>query len=96
MIFTLRETQIDFFTVRHVSKYLMSKCPMYTKYLSVFSPNAGKYGPEKTPYLDTFHTVFACMNKKSALVSYDRVNCYFNPSLIDKELIVYTLLNEYF
>ena len=25
-----------------------------TPYLSVFSPNAGKYGPEKTPYLDTF------------------------------------------
>ena len=25
--------------------------------LSVFSPNAGKYGPEKTPYLDSFHTV---------------------------------------
>ena len=24
-------------------------------YLSVFSPNAGKYGPERTPYLDTFH-----------------------------------------
>ena len=29
-----------------------------TKYLSVFSPNAGKYGPEKTRYLDTFHAVF--------------------------------------
>ena len=29
-----------------------------TKYFSVFSPNAGKYGPEKTPYLDTFHAVF--------------------------------------
>ena len=28
-----------------------------TMYLSVFSPNAGKYRPEKTPYLDTFHTV---------------------------------------
>ena len=28
-----------------------------TEYLSVFSPNTGKYGPEKTPYLDTFHTV---------------------------------------
>ena len=27
------------------------------KYLSVFSPNVGKYGPEKTPYLDTFHEV---------------------------------------
>ena len=24
---------------------------------SVFSPNARKYGPEKTPYLDTFHAV---------------------------------------
>ena len=23
----------------------------------IFSPNAGKYGPEKTPYLDTFHAV---------------------------------------
>ena len=21
-------------------------------------PNVGKYGPEKPPYLDTFHTVF--------------------------------------
>ena len=26
-------------------------------YLSVFSPNAGKYGPEITPYLDTFRAV---------------------------------------
>ena len=35
-----------------------------TKYLypSVFSPNSGKYGPEKTPYLDTFHTVFTTNN----------------------------------
>ena len=24
---------------------------------SVFSPNTGKYGPEKNPYLDTFHAV---------------------------------------
>ena len=23
----------------------------------VISPNPGKYGPEKTPYLDTFHLV---------------------------------------
>ena len=28
-----------------------------TPYLPVFSPNAGKYRPEKTPHLDTFHTV---------------------------------------
>ena len=28
-----------------------------TPYLSVFSPNAGKYGPEKTLYLETFRVV---------------------------------------
>ena len=28
-----------------------------TEYLSLFSPNAGKYEPEKTSYLDTFHAV---------------------------------------
>ena len=29
--------------------------PIYPFALRVFSPNAGKYGPEKTPHLDTFH-----------------------------------------
>ena len=24
----------------------------------VFSPDTGKYGPEKTPYFDTFHAVY--------------------------------------
>ena len=28
------------------------------QYFPVFSPNTGKYGPEKTPYLDTFHAVY--------------------------------------
>ena len=28
-----------------------------TSYLSIFSLNAGKYRPEKPPYLDTFHAV---------------------------------------
>ena len=28
--------------------------------LSVFSPNEGKCGPEKTPYLDTFHVASTC------------------------------------
>ena len=27
-------------------------------YLPVFSSDTGKYGPEKTPYLDTFHAGF--------------------------------------
>ena len=30
----------------------------YFVHLSVFSLNAGKYGPEVTPFLDTFHAVF--------------------------------------
>ena len=31
--------------------------------VSLFSPNAGKYGPEKTPYLDTFHAVCDITNE---------------------------------
>ena len=27
-------------------------------YFPVFSPNRGKYGPEKTPHMDTFHAIF--------------------------------------
>ena len=34
-----------------------------TEYLSVFSPNAGKYEPEKTPYLNTFHAVLTSFRK---------------------------------
>ena len=34
----------------------------HTRYLSVFSPNAGKYGPEETPYLDTFRAVFTLLS----------------------------------
>ena len=36
-------------------------------YLSVFSPNAGKYGLEKTPYLDTFHAVIGLAEKSTSL-----------------------------
>ena len=36
----------------------MSKCVVISgSYFPVFSPNTGKYGPEITPYLDTFHEV---------------------------------------
>ena len=33
-----------------------------TEKYGVFSPNAGKYGPEKAPYWDTFHAVSATIN----------------------------------
>ena len=45
----------------HLLEYLLYLAHHYphiiVNVLSVFSPNAGKYGPEKTPYLDTFHAV---------------------------------------
>ena len=59
-------------TARKVSKYGAFSSPLLPtfelntgkygvsllfEYLSVFSPNTGKYVPEKIPYLDTFHMV---------------------------------------
>ena len=44
------------FTAWKVSKYLVISGP----YFPVFSPNRGKYGPEITPYLDSFHAVIYC------------------------------------
>ena len=38
-----------------------------SEYLSVFNPNARKYGPEKTSYLDTFHAVAAAVLHNSFL-----------------------------
>ena len=41
---------------------LCGKCPntefFSGPYFPVFGPNAGKYGLEETPYLDTFHAVY--------------------------------------
>ena len=33
--------------------------------ISVLSPNTGNYGPEKPPYLDTFHAVYSCVIQSS-------------------------------
>ena len=47
----------DFPTILRISKvYTAWKV---SKYGVFFSPNAGKYWLEKTPYLDTFHAVLA-------------------------------------
>ena len=48
------------YTAWKVSKYEFFSGPYFPEFglnISVFSPNAGKYGPEKTLYMDTFHTV---------------------------------------
>ena len=41
-----------------VRTFLYSDCINRILYISVFSANTGKYGPEKTPYLGTFHAVY--------------------------------------
>ena len=44
----------------------MSKYEAFSgPYFPVFSPNTGKYGPEKTSYSDTFHAVIKIIKDKS-------------------------------
>ena len=43
-----------FYTAWKVSKY-----GVFSVLSLRIRPNAGKYGPEKTPYLDTFYTVLS-------------------------------------
>ena len=54
---TLREKypNTEFFLV-HIFLY-SDWIRRFTPLISVFSPNTGKYGPEKTPHTDTFHAV---------------------------------------
>ena len=54
-----------------------------TEYFSVFSPNVGKYGPEKTPYLDTLHVVLCStvtLLFKIGFFTYIILNLYLNIS----------------
>ena len=45
-------------SLREVSKYGVFSGPYFPVFgLNIFSLNTGKYGPGKTPYLDTFHAV---------------------------------------
>ena len=45
------------YSARKVSKYGVFSGP----YFPVFSPNMAKYGPEKTPDFDTFHSVLVIL-----------------------------------
>ena len=55
------------------SQYTARKLPKYRAfsgpYFSVFGLNTGKYGPEKTPYLDTFHAAIIHFYGISLLLS---------------------------
>ena len=47
------------------------------QYLPGFSPNAGKYGLEESPYLDTFHAVtivaFVCISLGDFVASFEQL-----------------------
>ena len=63
-IFTSKELHCHCVKCLQIRSFFRSVFPhldwIRRDYLSVFSLNAGKYGTEKTPYLDTFHAV--CVN----------------------------------
>ena len=44
-------------TCKSGSHHLFTPKVFSGPYFPVFSPNMRKYGPEKAPYLDPFHTV---------------------------------------
>ena len=55
---------------------------------NVFSPNTGKYGPEITPYLNTFHPARVmltsyCLNIKALLLSERRTSCLIYKIQVD-------------
>ena len=41
-------------------------------YFPIFRLNAGKYGPEKTPYLDTFHAVVVLYTHIAQLMTHTK------------------------
>ena len=43
--------------------------PAFTPYLSLLSPNVGKYGPKKTTYWETFHALYHKKEGEKAVFS---------------------------
>ena len=62
------------FTAWKVSKYGVisgSYFPLFGLNTDRFSPNTGKYGPEITLYLGTFHVVIECEKNVSKYLVFD-------------------------
>ena len=71
---------------------LREKCPNKEFFWSVFSVyglNTGKYGPNKTPYLDTFHTLYFILDYFS--VDWDSI---INDDTKDEDLSFNIFLRE--
>ena len=63
--YSLREKcpNTEFFSGPYFSAYRLNT-ERYGAISLLFSPNTGNYGPEKTPYLDTFHKVNVLIEKQ--------------------------------
>ena len=46
--------------IREGDSHCVKSVQIRSFFWSVFSPDTGKYGPEKTPYFDTFHAKDIC------------------------------------
>ena len=64
---SLKKSKYNLYCVKSFPKTEFFLVRIFLLLDSVFSPNAGKYVPEKTPYLDTFNAVFS----RSALLCRD-------------------------
>ena len=72
----------------------MSKYGVFSgPYFPVFSPITGKYGPEKTTYLYTFHTVDRRKKKVTGTMIALWIISYFFPLSIKLRLILINLFN---
>ena len=58
-------------TAWKASKYGVFSGP----YFPVFSPNTGKYGPGKAPYLDAFHAV-SCVTTAAVFITHRELDYY--------------------
>ena len=90
---TLREKcpNTEFFSVPYFPPFGLNT-EIYSV-LSVFRPNAGKYGPEKTPHLSTFHAVLSFIN---AGANYWEVKLitYFPTTNSTEKLVRYSLTEQ--
>ena len=73
-----------------MSKYGVISGP----HVPVFSLNTGKYGPEGTPYLDTFHAVLLKIDCFSALLTIS--SFHINPPLYQTDSSSASFLKDFY
>ena len=98
-IIQIYSLQLILLTAWKVSKYGVFSGPYFPalglKYLSVVSPNVGKYGPENTQYLDTFQTVTdRSMQETTNLMDRQLTWPHFIESCGHEVLLWYYYINE--